>query len=161
MGENSSAMVREVEPNRPSTSVHTIAVPNSKTPAPEAAPPLAPEPVPQTTAIAALSLPSTAAQPSLAQARHSEGLTGGAIVYRVEPRYPAMAKATRLEGVVVLNALVRTDGTVEKVQRISGNPVLAEAAIEAVKQWRYEPFKLNGVVTATETTVRVKFARPE
>ncbi|HXZ81519.1 MAG TPA: TonB family protein [Terriglobales bacterium] len=160
--EAASAMLRDAEPAQTSVT-RPIHVPSNKpaVSASEASPAVAPEPVPQSNAIASLTLPSMAAQPSLAKPRQSEGLTGGAIIYRIEPRYPAMAKASKLEGEVVLTASVSASGKVEKVSRVSGNPVLADAAIEAVKQWRYEPFKLNGVPTASDTTVRVKFSRPQ
>ena len=81
------------------------------------------------------------------------------MIYRVMPSYPAMARGGKLEGEIVLSAVVAPDGTVKSVRAVNGNPILANAAIDAVKQWRYDPFKLNGVPIETETTVKVKFSR--
>ncbi|HXZ80020.1 MAG TPA: TonB family protein [Terriglobales bacterium] len=105
-----------------------------------------------------LALPTVPGKPS-SPVRHSEGVTGGTLIYRVMPSYPAMARGGKLEGEIVLSAVVAPDGTVKSVRAVNGNPILANAAIDAVKQWRYDPFKLNGVPIETETTVKVKFSR--
>ena len=66
------------------------------------------------------------------------------LVYDVAPKYPPEAGRARIEGTVVLLAVIGKDGTVEDVSVVKGLPVLAQAAIEAVKQWRYRPYLLNG-----------------
>ncbi|HMK31282.1 MAG TPA: TonB family protein [Terriglobales bacterium] len=105
-----------------------------------------------------LTLPTLAGKP-LSPTRRSEGVSGGALIYKVMPSYPALARTGSLEGEIVLSAVVATDGSVKSVRILSGNPVLAGAAADAVSKWRYEPFKLNGVPTETETTVKVRFTR--
>jgi periplasmic protein TonB len=76
---------------------------------------------------------------------------------RVEPHYPEEAKGARIQGRVVLRAESSKDGIVQDLQLVSGDPVLAQAAIEAVKQWRYKPYLLNGEPVAMETQVVVDF----
>ncbi len=75
----------------------------------------------------------------------------------VEPHYPPEAKRARVEGVVVLEATVTEAGTVNQVKIISGNPLLVNAAIEAVQQWKYEPTILNGKPVAVILTAKVTF----
>jgi protein TonB len=89
--------------------------------------------------------------------RVSQGLTQGLLVYRIEPTYPRLAQLARINGVVVLTAIIGKDGNVERLQLVSGNPLLAPAAIDAVKQWHYKPFLLNGQPIEIETTVTVNF----
>ncbi len=66
------------------------------------------------------------------------------MIRRVQPNYPPLAKQARIQGQVVLQAEISKDGTIQNLQLISGHPMLAPAAIEAVKQWRYKPYLLNG-----------------
>jgi protein TonB len=89
--------------------------------------------------------------------RVSQGVTKGLLIYRVEPAYPPLAKQARIQGVVVMTALIDKGGNVQNLQVVSGHPLLAPAAIEAVKQWRYKPFLLNGQPVEVETTVTVNF----
>jgi protein TonB len=81
------------------------------------------------------------------------------IVKLVPPVYPKMASLARVSGTVVLEAVVTVDGTVAEIRIISGHPLLADAAIAAVKQWQYEPTLLNGVPTAVILTATVHFER--
>ncbi len=81
----------------------------------------------------------------------------GNLIHRVEPLYPAIAKQIRLQGVVELRALVSSDGTIHQVQVVSGPAILAHAAIEAVNQWKYRPYYLNGTPIPVETQITVKF----
>jgi TonB family protein len=71
----------------------------------------------------------------------SRGVSGGQLVHRVAPVYPAQARLLRLEGTVVLSAMVMEDGTVRDVKVVEGLPELAQAAVDAVKRWRYKPFE--------------------
>jgi periplasmic protein TonB len=84
-------------------------------------------------------------------------LTAPALARRVEPIYPAVAQAAALEGVVILDAVVDADGHVQTVTVLRGHSLLAKAAIEAVKQWQYEPLRLNDVPTPFELTVSLWF----
>jgi protein TonB len=95
--------------------------------------------------------------PVVQRVRVSQGVTKGLLIYRVEPAYPPLAKQARIQGVVVLTAIIGKDGNIQNLQVVSGHPLLAPAAIEAVKQWRYKPFVLNGQPVEVETTVTVNF----
>jgi protein TonB len=82
-----------------------------------------------------------------------------ALAYRVDPVYPELAAAARLQGIVILEALVNRDGRIDnvKVLRSSGTTLLDRAAEDAVHQWRYEPLLLNGVPTRFLLTVTLSF----
>jgi protein TonB len=81
----------------------------------------------------------------------------GNLIRRVEPAYPAIARQARIQGIVLLRATISKDGTIENLQLLSGHPMLAQAAIETVRQWRYRPYYLNGDPVEVETQVTVKF----
>jgi TonB family protein len=86
-------------------------------------------------------------------------LTGGSLFYPpVEPEYPEQAKREKLEGDVVVQATVSKAGLVEGVGLISGDPVLGAAAINAVRQWRYEPFQRDGTPVEAETEITLHFS---
>ncbi len=89
--------------------------------------------------------------------RISQGVSKGLLLNRIEPTYPVLAQKAHIQGVVVLTALIDKDGIIQNLQVVSGHPLLAPAAIEAVKQWRYKPFLLNGQPVGVETTVTVNF----
>jgi periplasmic protein TonB len=89
--------------------------------------------------------------------RVSQGVSQGLLVKKVQPAYPPLARQARIQGQVILQAEISKDGTIENLRLISGHPMLAPAAIEAVKQWRYKPYLLNGEPVAVETTVMVNF----
>jgi protein TonB len=89
--------------------------------------------------------------------RVSTGVMTGLLIRKVQPNYPPLAKQARIQGTVVLQAQISKEGTIENLQLISGHPMLAPAAIEAVKQWRYKPYLLNGEPVAVDTQVIVNF----
>jgi protein TonB len=89
--------------------------------------------------------------------RVSSGVQSGLLVRRVNPTYPPLARQARIQGVVILQAQISKDGNIENLQLISGHPMLAPAAIEAVKQWKYKPYLLNGEPVEVETQVQVNF----
>ena len=99
----------------------------------------------------------TLTKPTLKRVRVSQGVSRGLLIYRIEPTYPPLARAAHIQGVVVLVAIIDRDGSIQNLQVVSGHPMLAPAAIEAVKQWRYKPFLLNGQPLEVETTVNVNF----
>ena len=106
-------------------------------------------------------LSSTAALPKIAtpqRVRVSSGVSTGLLIKKVTPNYPPLAKQARIQGHVLLQAEISKDGTIQNLQLISGHPMLAPAAIEAVKQWRYKPYLLNGEPVAVETQVDVVFS---
>lgn len=79
------------------------------------------------------------------------------IVTKVAPAYPPLARQAKIQGAVVLKVQISKSGDVESLQLISGHPILAPAAIEAVKQWKYKPYLLNGEPVEVETSVTVNF----
>jgi protein TonB len=79
------------------------------------------------------------------------------LVYDVAPKYPPEAGRARIEGTVVLLAVIGKDGSVEDVRVKSGVSALAQAAIEAVKQWRYRPYLLNGEPVELESQITINF----
>jgi periplasmic protein TonB len=90
--------------------------------------------------------------------RISQGVTKGLLIQRVEPTYPTLAKAARVQGDVVLSAVISPTGEIENLQLVSGHPMLVPAAIAAVRQWKYKPYLLNGQPVEVETTITVIFA---
>jgi periplasmic protein TonB len=89
--------------------------------------------------------------------RVSSGVSSGLLIRRVNPTYPPLARQARIQGVVILQAQISKDGSIENLQLISGHPMLAPAAIEAVKQWKYKPYLLNGEPVEVDTQVQVNF----
>jgi periplasmic protein TonB len=81
----------------------------------------------------------------------------GSLMRRVEPVYPPLARNARIQGPVVLAAIISKEGTMENLRLISGHPMLVPAAIEAVRQWRYRPYILNGEAIEVETQITVNF----
>jgi len=79
------------------------------------------------------------------------------LVYKVQPVCPPLAKRFQVAGLVRMAITVGTEGTVVKAHVVSGNPIFYKTALDAVKQWRYEPFLLNGVAVEIETAVTVEF----
>jgi periplasmic protein TonB len=87
----------------------------------------------------------------------SQGVTQGLLVRQVKPQYPAMARESRVEGDVLLSAVIDKDGAVSDVRAISGPALLIPAALQAVRQWRYKPYLLNGQPVEVETQIKVQF----
>jgi periplasmic protein TonB len=90
--------------------------------------------------------------------RVSTGVSSGLLIKKVTPNYPPLARQARIQGKVILQAEISKEGTIQNLQLISGHAMLAPAAIEAVKQWRYKPYLLNGEPVAVETQVEVNFS---
>jgi len=105
-------------------------------------------------------LSAKASLPSLA-APLSMGVSGGQIVHRVEPVYPAQALVLHLEGRVILAAVIMEDGTLRDVRVIEGEPLLAQSALDAVKNWRYKPYELDGKPVKNLIRISVDFKFPE
>lgn len=89
--------------------------------------------------------------------RVSQGVTQGLLIHKVQPSYPPLARQARIQGSVVLQAVISRDGTIQNLRLVSGHPMLAPAAIDAVKQWRYKPYILNGEPVEVETQITVNF----
>ncbi len=89
--------------------------------------------------------------------RVSSGVQSGLLIRKVNPSYPPLARQARIQGVVLLQAEISKEGNIINLQLISGHPMLAPSAIEAVKQWRYKPYLLNGEPVEVETQIQVNF----
>lgn len=81
----------------------------------------------------------------------------GNLIYRVQPIFPPIARQARIQGPVELRAIISKAGTIENLVVVSGHPMLVKSAIEAVRQWRYRPYLLNGDPIEVETSVTVNF----
>jgi len=100
--------------------------------------------------------PASAPAPNVRPTRISKMLEGS-LIRRVTPLYPPLAKSARIQGEVVLSAIISKAGTIEDLQVVSGHPLLVTAAIEAVRQWRYRPYILNNEPVEVETQIMVNF----
>jgi protein TonB len=87
----------------------------------------------------------------------SSGVMQGNLLQKTVPQYPAIAKAARIQGTVVLQATISKAGSIENLRVVSGPPMLQQAALDAVRSWRYKPYLLNGDPVEVETTVNVVF----
>jgi periplasmic protein TonB len=87
----------------------------------------------------------------------STGVAAGMAISTPPPIYPAIARAARMEGTVILQATISKSGTIEGLHVVSGPPMLRQAALDAVQQWRYRPYLLNGEPVEVETTINVNF----
>ncbi len=90
--------------------------------------------------------------------RVSSGVSQGLLVHKVQPLYPALAKTAHIQGTVVIQAVIGKDGTITNLHVVSGPPMLIQSAMEAVKQWRYKPYYLNGEAVEVDTTINVNFS---
>ena len=104
----------------------------------------------------AAAAPSAAPAPTVRAFRTSTILEGS-LIRRVQPTYPPMARNVRVQGAVVLAAIIGKDGAIENLRLMSGHPMLVPAAIAAVSQWRYRPYILNGEAIEVETQITVNF----
>jgi periplasmic protein TonB len=89
--------------------------------------------------------------------RVSQGVSTGLLIKRVQPTYPPLARQARIQGSVILRAQISKDGSIENLTLVSGHPMLVQSALEAVKQWKYKPYLLNGEPVEVETQVQVNF----
>jgi protein TonB len=113
-------------------------------------------------ALVPASLPATpvAKAPSSELLEVPEDFADDQIVHRVHPTYPKQARARKLHGTVVLEAIVSKKGSVDSLQLVSGDSVLAQAAADAVKQWKYKPYLHNGEATEFQTKITIDFKLP-
>jgi len=108
-----------------------------------------------------VSLPSASATSPEFGARVSQGLSGGVLVHKVPPIYPPQALALHLRGSVLLQAIITENGEVRDPKVKGGHPLLVPAAMEAVSQWRYRPFLLNGKPIQNRVDIPVDFKMPQ
>ena len=105
---------------------------------------------------------SATAQPADQQAvpkrvRVSQGVISGLLIRKVNPAYPKKARKKHIQGVVTLAAKISKDGDIVDLSVVSGDPILAEAAVEAVKQWKYKPYFFQGESVEVDTQITVNF----
>jgi protein TonB len=96
-------------------------------------------------------------RPAIAKPLLVSHLDEANLLHRVQPTYPPIARLARVQGAVELRAIISKAGTVENLVVVSGHPMLAAAAIEAVRQWRYRPYLLNNQPIEVETEITVNF----
>jgi protein TonB len=145
----SIAMVRELQPPLPAAPTDGIGVPGGIGPGPADN---------LLTSIINTAPPAPAPRPSISgPLRVSQGVESGFLLREVKPTYPPLARQARIQGAVVLQAIIGKDGSIENLRVVSGHPMLAPAAIEAVRQWRYRPYTLNGEPVQVETEITVNF----
>jgi TonB family protein len=87
----------------------------------------------------------------------TENENQGPLVRRIEPSFPALAQSARVQGPVILNGVIGKDGNILSLSVLSGNPLLVESAIDAVRQWKYKPFMIGGQPVDVETQIEVNF----
>jgi len=96
-------------------------------------------------------------QPAPGTIRISQGVSQGLLLKKVQPAYPPIAKQMHKEGTVQLLATISKYGEVTKVQILGGDPLLAKSAVDAVKEWEYRPYLLNGLPVEIETQISIVF----
>jgi protein TonB len=89
--------------------------------------------------------------------RVNGGVQAAKLIYQVKPVYPPLARQARVQGVVVLEAVINKNGAIGSLRVVSGHPLLNQAALDAVKQWRYEPTLLSSEPIDVITSVTVTF----
>ena len=101
---------------------------------------------------------SVAPTPSPVTLRHvSQGVLTGMLLSPIRPVYPAIAKAAGVSGTVVVEAVISKTGVIETLHVVSGSEMLRQAALDAIRSARYQPFRLNGEPTEVQTTITVNF----
>ena len=96
--------------------------------------------------------------PPPAVIRVSSGVEQGMLIRKIAPSYPPLARQARVQGTVTLEAMIGKDGTIEDLKIVSGHPMLAGSAVEAVKQWKYKPYLLNGSPVEVQTEIMVIYS---
>lgn len=113
--------------------------------------PLAPQPPPAPQVQAA-------AEPANAPVRVPANVTAASIVERTPPQYPAQARARLIQGEVLLHAIIDKEGKISEAHVLSGDDLLAQPALEAVRRWRYKPMLVDGQAREVDTTITVTFS---
>jgi len=89
--------------------------------------------------------------------RVSQGVAQGLLIKKVNPKYPDKARNKRVQGTVVLHAVISPSGDISELEVLSGDKLLVPSALEAVKQWKYRPYLLQGHPVEVETQITVKY----
>jgi protein TonB len=96
--------------------------------------------------------------PAVAHPLRVSHMSEGDLLRKVQPTYPPVARSARIQGQVVLAAIISKQGTIENLRALAGHPMLVHAALEAVSQWRYRPYILNNEPVEVETQITVNFS---
>jgi protein TonB len=94
---------------------------------------------------------------SIGHTFRTSSMLQGSLLHQVQPSYPPLAKTARIQGPVVLEAVISKAGAIENLRVISGPPMLVKAALDAVSEWRYRPYILNNEPVEVETRITVNF----
>ncbi len=132
-------------------------IPNGTAERPDSIPGGLPSGLPNGVANIVKNVPVAVPKVAVQNVRISSGVAQGLLVHQVTPRYPQQARQARVHGTVVLQAIIGKDGTVQNLHVVSGPPMLLQAALDAVKQWRYKPYYLNGEPVEADTQINVNF----
>jgi periplasmic protein TonB len=97
-------------------------------------------------------------KPTQTRIRQGGAVQAAMLVNRVQPQYPPLARQTRISGTVRLHAIISKEGSVQQLEVLSGHPLLVQAALDAVRQWKYRPTTLNGEPVEVDTTIDVIFS---
>ena len=108
--------------------------------------------------IGALAKPALPPPPPPAHMVRLSSMREGDLIYKVKPQYPSLARSARIQGSVVLEAVISRQGMIENLRVLSGHPMLVRAAIDAVIQWRYRSYVLNNEPVEVETQITVNFS---
>jgi TonB family protein len=79
------------------------------------------------------------------------------LVNKIDPQYPQMARIAHIQGDVIISGIINREGNIAEAKALSGHPILVQSALDAVKQWKYKPFLLNGEPVEVKTTITVRF----
>jgi TonB family protein len=140
-----------------STPAKTKAKSQSEESAPQLPSPIADASAPDSNLSGLMAISPSLPKPTLETVKVSQGVSQGLLIKRVQPKYPQTALAVHTEGAVQIEATINKEGSVTNVRVLSGNAVLAHAAVEAVRQWRYKPYYLDGQPVEIETQITVTF----
>jgi protein TonB len=97
-------------------------------------------------------------RPAQSRIRQGGNVQAAKLMNKVTPVYPPLARQTRISGTVRLHAIIGKDGSVQQLEVLSGHPLLQQAALQAVQQWKYQPTLLNGEAVEVDTTIDVIFS---
>jgi periplasmic protein TonB len=107
--------------------------------------------------LAALAVAQTDEPAKPMRLRISSGVAQGSKIHDVQPKYPKEARERGITGDVLLQATIDTKGNIINLKAVQGDPILVKASIDAVKKWRYRPYKLKGEPVEVETTIKIQF----
>lgn len=144
----------------PPIQVERVAIPESMKSSPPIAPPVVVTVNPAQMMPVSSPVPAPAAQQFSEPVSVTEDAARALLVHAVDPVYPAAGMAQKLHGAVVLQTVIGRDGSVEDVKIVRGYFILGRAAIAAVKQWRFQPYTINGHAASTQTTLTINFSYP-